>query len=60
MEILRHGSTFKKTTCPKCNCLFSFSEKDIFWMNEFDFCGHVKCPECDNIINGRNKGDENK
>lgn len=54
MKILKHGDTYKTTTCLKCHAHFSYAAKDIEVTESIDdWCGIyyywaqiLKCPEC--------------
>ncbi len=57
MKVIKHGNTIKEMTCPKCFCIFEYSEKDIenHSTNYFDpmydcFMPYtysiINCPEC--------------
>lgn len=51
IEVLEHGSTYKrlKEKCCSCNCVFTFDKYDIKY--DYDLYKHyILCPECDNII----------
>ena len=55
MEILKHGDTYKTTTCPKCHAYLSYIANDIKIIDSFDdvfgtqyyyWAQILKCPEC--------------
>jgi len=61
MRIIEHGDTFELGTqiCPKCNCVFAFTKKDITNYRYIDYSSYdhdeydeyiLYCPECDHKI----------
>lgn len=55
MEILKHGDTYKTTTCSKCHAYLSYTANDIEIFDSFDdvfgtqyyyWVQILKCPEC--------------
>lgn len=57
--VLKHGKTYKVTTCKHCDAIVAYSQKDIRktyscddYFGEIHDCSKefFKCPECDEII----------
>lgn len=58
MKILKHGNTYKKTTCDECSAELEYTAKDIK-TQEIDYpfddeyhttFKYIACPECGNKI----------
>lgn len=57
MIITRHGNEMKQCKCPKCNCEFLYSQKDVQYSydrinayeSELEYI-YVNCPECGVVI----------
>lgn len=59
MKVIKHGNTYNKTSCPKCNAVFSYTKKDINYKNTSEeffgewyhtYIEHINCPECNTKI----------
>ena len=51
IKVIKHGK-FKKTMCPNCCCVFTYSKEDTVYTqtgtNEYE--SYVKCPDCEERI----------
>lgn len=51
IQIIKHGQKRLITTCPNCECEFSFLESDMKdYGNQIDWYETINCPECHHRI----------
>jgi hypothetical protein len=65
MQIIEHGNTYNTAKCNNCNCVFSYTGKDIMAMYENGNTSNerwVFCPECGRavVVEGKEKENVNK
>lgn len=54
IEIIKHGSTYKKIKCKECGCEFAFTDKDCYKKTSSTMgldIWYVDCPECGMSLN---------
>ena len=57
ITVIKSGKNKYVCTCPRCGCVFTFSDADLTgrWTSDYNsgrkYCAHlIKCPECSEEI----------